>query len=373
MGTVKRIFVAVFVAAFFLQWFGWSAGITDGSLWENEAKYVQTGDVAHEFDFFGAYGHPGGPIIEGVIAAHTVLRIPYDDVIIPFLCIVDALLIALATVLCYLLRPKYLWWLVAAAVLSLNSNFFQYATPPSAIASLLLVVLSLYALWLYERPDAASSRFVLWGAVAGLAGATRAPESAVIFTALLLLLWSRFGWRKAVYAAAAAGAVFVLADPFMLFMPVRHLGDLFHKAFLHYAEFAPAPLAPGTLIAFSSLSFISVFLAVATASLRRKISDSIPPRYLAVLLVFTVALSVIFLTARYESARYFLPLTLLWEALLPLFLFQLLPFMRFSFLKTADGQRLAALFMAAFVFGYLVLSQALLLLFSVSASLSFVR
>jgi len=54
----------------------WQFDMTDADMWGNQAHFVQVGDKK-EFNFYAAYGHPGGPVIEGGIMGHSV-GIPYE-------------------------------------------------------------------------------------------------------------------------------------------------------------------------------------------------------------------------------------------------------------------------------------------------------
>jgi hypothetical protein len=123
--------------------------MVDSGMWGHEAQYVLQND-AREFNFLEAYGHPGGPIIEGTIALQTFSHLPYDICVLIFVALFDSLIIAGACVLARVLREASPWWVAVLGVLSLN-RLYDYATPPTAVATVLVVFLCL--LTLYMRID----------------------------------------------------------------------------------------------------------------------------------------------------------------------------------------------------------------------------
>ena len=78
------IFFTVFIASLLLQGIQWREfDMADSGMWGHEAQYVFDNDP-REFNFLEAYGHPGGPIIEGAIAFHPLLKLPYDQAVLAF-------------------------------------------------------------------------------------------------------------------------------------------------------------------------------------------------------------------------------------------------------------------------------------------------
>ena len=117
--------------------------------------------------------------------------------------------------------------------------------------------------------------------------------------------------------------VFIAADPFMWFMPMQHLKDLVYKAVFHYAEFHSTHLNLVTLLAISSLTIISICLALSYLLSSKKLGSPLPRAFILTLLPATLVLYVIFMTARSQGVRYYMPIIFIWEVLLPLFLFAL--------------------------------------------------
>ena len=146
------IFIFSFIVAGFFQWTRWkSFDFIDVYMWSHQAQFVQTGNP-EEFNTKEAYGHPGGPLIEGTIAIHQAFNISYDYALIIFISIFNALVIAASCALCFLLRKNNLWWLAVLSALSFNI-MYNVATPPTALVSPLIVLLCLLTLYFYENKE----------------------------------------------------------------------------------------------------------------------------------------------------------------------------------------------------------------------------
>ncbi len=124
----------------------------------------------------------------------------------------------------------------------------------------------------------------------------------------------------------------------MWFMPIVHVGDLVSKVVYHYAEYVPIRMASMFVLAISSLTIISIFLSLVLIRMRDKIKMSVPPVFICTLIIMTSVLYDVFLTAHYQAPRYFLPLILIWEIFLPLFLFTLIDYIQFDFIKDSLSQ-----------------------------------
>jgi hypothetical protein len=147
-------------------------GFGDKTMWARQIQYLLNRDP-RQFDLYGAYGHPGTPLVELGSLFHIVFGFSYDNAVTLSMSILIAMAIAVCSVLCSLLYRRSLWWLATAFILLL-SRLYILATPPTAIVMpyIVLIVLATWWLWLQQLP---SSRklFFLWGVVVGLATATR--------------------------------------------------------------------------------------------------------------------------------------------------------------------------------------------------------
>lgn len=320
---IKRVFFISFLAALLLQGlYLYELDMADTGMWAHQAEYVQTGNPA-QFDPLAAYGHPGGPIIEGVIVLHQV-GLSYDQAMMVFLTLLDAVIIAGICTLCFLLSRDNYWWPVTIFTLSLN-RLYEYSTPPSTIASLLLVFITLLTLYLCKKEgEPTRHELALWAMVSGLAISTRADIGSILVLALLFILKDKINWRQVAGILLGVFAVFCITDPFMWYMPLQHLGDLASKIIFHYSEFAPTKLGFWRVLNISSLPIISVGLWLFLV-LNKKIKSSLSLKLFYTLLALTAFLYCIFLTANFQTPRYFLPVILIWETLLPLAIFSIIP------------------------------------------------
>lgn len=322
---LKIIFVVSFVVSFIFLGLRWNKYImVDSGLWANQAQYVLSGDQ-HQFDFMKAYGHPGGPIIEGTVAVHKLSGISYNQAVIVFVVFICSFFIAGICVICFLLNKNNLWWLAAPAIL-VSNWLYQYGTPPSIVASILISFLCLLTLYIYENKTERQNFFlVLWAVVAGASMATRADIGLVSFAVFLFILSKKIGWKKMVSVAGGTILSFAVFDPFMWFMPVRHVNDLLFNFVYHWADFVPKHLDWLSVLSISSITFISVTLSVFFLLwLKQKESSPLPPFFAWTLIGMTVFLYAVFLSARFQTERYFLPVIFIWEIFFPLFLFSLI-------------------------------------------------
>jgi hypothetical protein len=316
--------------------------MTDSGMWGHEAQYVLSGD-AREFNFLAAYGHPGGPVIEGAIALHALTGKPYDQAVLLIVTLIMAAMISCACYFARILRPNSIWWVAVLGVLSLNWQY-DALTPPSAVAAVAVPLICLFTLYVHERREATVGQLVLWGGLVGMLVATRTDigaVSSIVFGTLLLL---SLGWRKMWIPVLTALSSFLIFDPFMWFMPVQHTKDLVFKMTYHYADFAPTPLSLPLVLTFSSISFISILLIGGTYIPRSPVQKCMSLRFFGVLLLLTIFLYGVFLSSHYQAIRYFLPLTLTWELFLPLVLFGYTAATRLYSTRLAQSCLVAALY-----------------------------
>ena len=332
------IFIVIFITSLLLQGIQWREfDMADSGMWGHEAQYVLNNDP-REFNFLEAYGHPGGPIIEGAIAFHQLLKLPYDQAVLAFVTLLNSLSIAGICALCFILRKNNLWWVAVFGILSLN-RLYEYATPPTAIAATLIVFLCLLTLYIYENKERSEPLYlVLWGLIVGLFIATRADIGVFSLLMFLVLIFKSIGWKKIGLLLGETFLAFLIFDPFMWFMPFQHIKDLIFKIVYHYAEFAQNHMGFVAVLSLSFLAFISIFLSIQFLLFRKKLISPLPPVFIKILILMTAILYVIFLTSHIQAPRYFLPIIFIWETFLPLFIFSLIEKIEPTFLKTLNGQ-----------------------------------
>jgi hypothetical protein len=332
------IFVGSFLFAAFFQGARWTYfGSQDDLNWSNEARFVQENDP-RQFEDLNMYGYPGRPVIDGTRILHAVLGVSYPAALVAFMTLGNASLIACIAGFVYWLRREPLWSISVAGMLSLNL-LYVHASPPSAITAPLIVLLCLLTLSIEEKRG--QPRLLLYGAWALVLGFTVAIRADIgvfsgAFFALVVLAGSN--WRRVLAMSAAAFAAFVVFDPYMVTMPGSHVRDLVHKVRFHYAQIAPSALTWGQLWDVSWPLLLSVGLGLVLMVRHRGRRLPIPARFLLFLLAFTICNYAVFLSARYQTERYYLPIVFIWQTLLPLFLLALAPEISFSFLRT-DASR----------------------------------
>lgn len=357
------LFLATFLIALVIQSVIWqNFDYLDEKIWADEARYIYTGDK-EAFNPLVGYGHPGGPPLIITIFANVAFGVSYEDGMAGSVALLNALMIAGCTLVAYMLRPNSIWWIITAGTLMLN-RLYPGATPPSGIIAPLIALLFLLGLWLYEQASRVTwPAIIMFGGLIGLGVATRSDITPAMAAPLMLLLLPRIGWKRTAVAAGTAAIVFTATNPFMWIMsPWQHLYDLFYEIHYHYANYKETHLPLLSVFLISPLSLISIGLAMAAIMMRRKMRPAVATPYLILMLVLTVALTIILMTARSQAQRYYFPLAFLWETFLPLFILHLLPRVKFSFLVTsaehARARRLIAVALAAF----LIVSQAVLII-----------
>ncbi|OGD08328.1 hypothetical protein A2899_01850 [Candidatus Amesbacteria bacterium RIFCSPLOWO2_01_FULL_49_25] len=324
MRVKAGIFVGVFFLTVFFLGVRWRAfGLMDDIMWADQTEYIQKND-ARQYDARNAYGHPGTTITTGTFVVSRLTKLPYRSSLYVFLTVFCGILIAVAATICYGLAPGDVWWLTTGFVLSLDKAY-EYATPPSVAAALLVVLVVLLTLVVLKRGESGRlGSLFFWGVGWGTLLATRFDIGAATGVFFLPLVLWQTGWRKTLSVVAVAIFLFLLADPFMWSNPIGHVRDLIGKAGYHYLEYPARRLSWVEVSTFSSQAFVSMVFAGLFVVLGKRLAKPFPSKFLVCLLIFTVGLYAVFLTANYQAARYFLPLTLTWQVLLPAFLFSLI-------------------------------------------------
>lgn len=360
---MNRLFVAgAFLVACLGQGFVFfNVGILDEAFWSDQARFVEAGSP-EQYNPAHAYGHPGGPVILGTIAVHHLAGISYETALPVFLTLFNGVAIAAITTLCHRLRPDSLWWLPVLGTLSVD-KLYAVSTPTSAVTGPLLVLLSLLTLRLVSQEGASRRWLSGWSLVAGLAVATRFDIGSITTVFLFGVLATKLHWRQLACLAAAAFAVFVACDPYMWYMPVRHVGDLLGKVALHHQTFARNRLDAGEVVSLSAMAFLGLaFTALAqavpgVAGVAGVARNKLPAAFVWALITLTVALYGVFLSASYQAVRYFIPIVFIWQVFLPLQIFDLIAGLRFPSLGTEAARGRARQMCAALVAFLLVGSQ----------------
>jgi len=317
------IVIALF-GAFGLQYFSFETSrLYDSKRWGNQAFYVQTGNP-EQFNWEAAYGHPGGTLIQGTSIVQYVTKRSYEDSLVLFLSLANALTIVGICIVTYLLRHRFSWSLVTFLLLTLNP-LYLITTPPSALASLLTVLLGSVTLLLYERKDRVSmTQAIVWGGVAGLLCVTRIDIGVLASAVFGILLFERFWFRQSVYAFIAALGAFIVMNPFMWFMPLQHVYDLTVKVYQHIALISLEHPTLLELVDAGSIAALGVVVGVCVLVRRTVLPEQLPKGFLYALLVITGVVGFLYAIAENQAIRYLQPVIYLWEWAVPLMLLVLI-------------------------------------------------
>jgi hypothetical protein len=317
----KNIFRQVFLLSFAVHMVKLSIYLADGDMWANQIKYfLEKNSLV--FDFHAAYGHPGTSLVTLGCILHTVFGLSFRTAVTVSASLLLSTVTASCASLCYLLKPASLWWFTTAFILTL-SRFYVAATPPTAIVMPLVVLLVLSSCWLWDRTRT-GTRWLhfLWGVIVGISASTRLDVTLLVGMPLFLLLSFRSG--AGVIAPIAAGVClsFFLTDPFLWFMPVRHVSDLMSKFTLHYSNYTTSRTIPWPEWAHGiPLATIAIVLFLFLLA-RRKTPGAIPTQPLLVFLGITLTAGLLLTSSKFQAIRYLYPLIIVWEILLPLFLLE---------------------------------------------------
>lgn len=292
----------------------------DTAMWADQIKYF----IIHDprvFDYFAAYGHPGTTLVE-LGSLLNLLGISYGNAIIICISTLVAGATAACSVLCYLLHKQSYWWLTTAVILSFN-RFSLYSTPPTETVMPLIVLIVLVTWWVMEQENTKSGRlFFLLGGIIGLSAATRLDVTLLVSVPMAMLIWYRCGQNAILYLSSGVGISFFLADPFLWFMPVQHLSDLVHKFTLHHDQFDRHQTIK--IISFAHACTLAAVTIVWSCILlvQRRLSLVVPTQIIAVYFGLSVIGFVIVLSSTFQAIRYLYPVIIVWEILLPLFVFE---------------------------------------------------
>ena len=320
---VVYFFGVVFFIALLIQGVLWrQVRLVDEPLWlERVAQLsfeLERGELDPTNPIYS--GHPGMVAVMLGSLAHQA-GAPLKGGLAISVALLNALSIAVAVSLSRALRPKSMWWVVLAATLLFNTVYLR-ASPTNAVMAPLSVLLVLLALWLYENYNhqRVQQLTVLWGAFIGIGLATRWPTTLILFGPLFVLLSLKLGVKKMLVAGVSGLVVAVSIDPLMWYAPwdrFRYMVEhLFNSAYL--ANQAVVGLIDFVLLA--PLAILGLLMAVLLVVWRNHLFSPVSLDFLLILLIITGLFFLVFLNLDYQSVRYFQPMILIWEGLLPLFL-----------------------------------------------------
>lgn len=280
-------------------------------------QFHETSLTSHRTSLF--YGYPATTLL-GASSHLAKFGIPAKQAFAGIMTLGISIPVALATVLCYVLRPKSLWFVGVGGIM-IASQLYYSSTPPSAITVALCSVLMLYALYIYKKNKHDVRTAIQFGCIAGVALATRIDISAFVLFFLCVFLCSTIK-KHIVTALCFAALVFFLCNPYMWAFPVGHIQDIVHKITYHTA------LGTASMFPYRKI-FLTIPLSImgVGASLlllvfpKNQIRSVVPRAFLVTIIVLLLTLTlglVIFST--YYPAWYFFPVLQIFEVLFILYI-----------------------------------------------------
>lgn len=293
----------------------------DTAMWADQIKYFSTNDP-RVFDYYAAYGHPGTTLIELGSLLNLIFGFSYNNSIIISISTLVAGTTAACSVLCFLLHQRSYWWLTTAIILTFN-RLSMYSTPPTE-AVMPFIVLTVLATWwtLKLKQIMPEHRLFVLGCVFGLSAATRLDVTLLVCLPMSILVWYRHGQKSTLFLFLGIGVSFFVANPFLWFMPVQHLSDLVHKFTLHHNQFDRRQVIKIINYIHASPSAVVSVIWAYILLCQRRLSPVIPTQLIIVYSSISVIGLIMVVSSKFQAIRYLYPLIIVWEILLPLFVFE---------------------------------------------------
>lgn len=377
MSSIQRFWI-VFAVALILQTFIWHhKGLVDQNIWALRITQLKPQELTPSSIIDQQYSSTPGTLALFLAQLYTTLGVSSLKAL--YLSVTTLVSIAAATAASIAYRlSKYTWWWLAVGILMAAHPLYLQSTPVDAVGSALLALGALVFLWYVRQRGRTSLRSdILLAVLLGGALATRLHIAAVVSGIALLLLTFYIGWRRFFLIAGSMLAIMVGLNPYLGYIPGTYLRVGVFENTITYShaqltQNAIVPLQLDTIKAidtgaaspftktvlakrplnlstfsFASLAFLSMSLAIVYSLLWNKLGSNLPTSRSYILGVFGISglVIAILITSGLYIPRYFFPVTLTWELLLPLFLLHLLRHTHITSLKR-QANKLAVLLTA---------------------------
>ena len=218
--------------------------------------------------------------------------------------------------------PQIAWWISGGGVLLL-STLHRIISPADAVFAPLVFLAWLLLLWHIQAKGRSNLQVsIALGVAVGLTLSTRIHLAIIFFTPALLVSSVIIGWRRLLVIGSTAVAVMVISNPLLWHAPWIYLQSALIGEYRHatQSEFTiPLPQVQWPeAVQYSLLASIS-FLVGLLYLWRHHWPMPLPRPFLKILLGTTIISVLMVKRSNVETIRYFYPLILTWEALLPLF------------------------------------------------------
>jgi hypothetical protein len=284
----------------------------DHDMWSKQAKYFEVNDN-RQFDMLMAYGHPGGTLIISTLLFKNILNTEYEKSLIYSIIFMNSLLIFVIIFLLWKLDKESLWWFYSLIFIIFHKSY-SYNTPPSIIATLSVPLQIFYSLYISKKENIKNKDILILGIISGFSIATRLDIGGFAILMSLIILSKKLSVKQMIYSLLITAVFFIIFDPFMWFMPIKHTYDLVHKMTYHYGDFVKTDFKLKQFLSVSLIGILGVILSYISIY-NKKIKTILNKREFLILLLGTIIISIIFLTSKYKAERYFFPIFIIWEVI----------------------------------------------------------
>lgn len=293
--------------------------LTDETLWVQRLQQTVTDwrDGAFEQKDYSA--HPGTVVLVLAALPHSLGMSEVASLKITMAVLVSAAVSIVASVV-FRLWPYWPAWVGAVGMLALHPLFI-HASPTNAVTGAMVAAVFWIALGADRWRQLPWPWTITLGISLGLGLASHFPLMVLMAVPAVAWVGWRCGWRRIGTAIGIAGMMFVLFDPLLWYQPIIHLSLVLKRIEVHAFEEGAARLRAYDVPLFGSVALLA-WLSAAVISFR-KIPTPLSQPTLAFLVGLTLVVSVVMLLLASQSIRYFFPLILFWESVLPMWLGQL--------------------------------------------------
>ena len=327
MSTIQRFFL-VFGLCLITQLFIWNhVVVVDQDLWVQRMETFVPHKLTPEDVIHTRFSNTPGTL--GLLLAQAISHfgIPAQHSLALSISLLVSVSAAIAASLAHALTPRTPWWIPVGVIIATH-QLYTHATPADAVAAPLLAVCALTFLWYEKKPKITSTKSdVLFALALGAAAATRLLTTGLLALPALVLLQRIIGWRRLILICASALAFTVALNPLLGYIPGTYIQIGVLKGAFTYSEkksvqFEEIPFHISDL---SFASFAIVSFAIGAVYVLRwsyiKRNSPVSRRFIGWLMGITILVSVVLFSTSIPIPRYFFPIVLIWEILLPLFIF----------------------------------------------------
>lgn len=315
-----QVFLIAFILTLVAQSVIWSLdSLTDESVWVQRVQHAAADLRDGTFEQKDYSGHPGTAVL---LPAAVLKTMGLSEVtsLMAVMAIWVSAAVAVVAVIVYRLSPTTPGWVGTTGMLALHPVFVQ-TSPTNAVVGALLALVLWIVIWAEKNRSLPYSWAMILGMSVGVGAATHFSLTILMAVPALVFLAWRLGWKPILVSVVSMAVVWLLLDPLLAQQPNVHLTYMLQRIELHTTELGVAHMTPFDLPLFAPLALISWLVAVAVAV------SGVANIFPRVGLIFAVGLSllvaILFLRAQSQSIRYFFPLILFWESLLPVWLLHL--------------------------------------------------